>query len=88
MRSIRPYLCDLGRWMSRDWFFPVASAVNGHLPTGVKLNTDGCRYGSTGKAGFGGIFRDHKGIWVLGNYGKLSCNDQAFKLNFGVSIEA
>lgn len=41
---------------------------------GVKLNTDGCFYESNGKAGFGGLFRDHDGQWLLGFYGKLTCD--------------
>lgn len=41
-------------------------------PTGtLKLNTDGCWYASNGKAGFGGIFRNEHGGWVLGYYGKM-----------------
>lgn len=35
----------------------------------IKLNTDGCWYESNGKGGFGGLFRDHKGDWIMGFYG-------------------
>lgn len=38
----------------------------------IKLNTDGCWYESTRKAGFGGIFRDDKGSWILGYHGKTA----------------
>lgn len=38
---------------------------------GVKLNTDGCMYLTNDKAGFGGLFRDHMGKWLLGYYGKI-----------------
>ncbi|KAI8545912.1 hypothetical protein RHMOL_Rhmol07G0074100 [Rhododendron molle] len=44
---------------------------NLNLTAGVKLNTNGCLYESTTKAGFGSLFRDHRGIWILGYYGKL-----------------
>lgn len=37
---------------------------------GVKLNTDGCWMESRKLAGYGGIFRDHRGQWLLGFYGK------------------
>lgn len=37
----------------------------------VKLNTDGCMYLTNDKAGFGGLFRDHMGKWLLGYYGKI-----------------
>jgi len=36
------------------------------------VNTIGCVYESNGKAGFGGLFRDHEGKWLLGYYGKLN----------------
>ncbi|KAI8535084.1 hypothetical protein RHMOL_Rhmol10G0147600 [Rhododendron molle] len=39
----------------------------------IKLNTDGCWYLSNRKVGFGGIFRDDKGEWILGYYGKPVC---------------
>ncbi|KAI8558233.1 hypothetical protein RHMOL_Rhmol04G0074400 [Rhododendron molle] len=39
----------------------------------IKLNMDGCWYESNGKAGFGGLFRDAKGDWILGFFGKLNC---------------
>lgn len=45
------------------------------LSTGnVKLDTDGWWYETNGKGGFGGIFRDQKGDWILGYYGKLTCD--------------
>lgn len=40
---------------------------------GVKLNTDGCLYESTKKAGYGGLFGNHQGQ-CYGYYGKLECN--------------
>lgn len=43
---------------------------------GDKLNTDGCLYESNRKVGFGGLFRDHVGMWLLGYYGKLNCNSR------------
>lgn len=36
------------------------------------VNTNGCVYESNGKAGFGGLFRDHEGKWLLGYYGKFN----------------
>lgn len=45
------------------WFPPLSGTI--------KLNTDGCWYESNGKAGFGGIFRNAAGDWVLGYYGKM-----------------
>lgn len=39
----------------------------------TKLNTDGCWNQTNGSAGFEGIFRDTKGDWILGYYGKLNC---------------
>ncbi|XP_058228002.1 uncharacterized protein LOC131336237 [Rhododendron vialii] len=38
----------------------------------VKLNTDGCWYESNGTGGFGGLFRNHMGDWIMGYYGKRS----------------
>lgn len=48
------------------WKFPIAGKV--------KLNVDGCWYDAdmVNRAGFGGIFRDCVGAWILGFYGK--CN--------------
>ncbi|KAH7862764.1 hypothetical protein Vadar_009158 [Vaccinium darrowii] len=44
------------------------------LAVGVKLlNTDGCVYATNNKVGFGGLFGDHRGQWLLRYYGKLSC---------------
>lgn len=37
----------------------------------LKLNTDGCWYESNGKAGFRGIFRNARGDWELGFYGRM-----------------
>ncbi|KAH7860326.1 hypothetical protein Vadar_012160 [Vaccinium darrowii] len=58
---------------------PLATASCSHKPFpwspphsgNIKLNTDGCRYESNGKAGFGGIFRNEQGEWILGFYGKM-----------------
>ncbi|KAG5515273.1 hypothetical protein RHGRI_036347 [Rhododendron griersonianum] len=36
----------------------------------IKLNTDGCWYEANGRGGFGGLFRDHNGDWIMGYYGK------------------
>lgn len=38
----------------------------------IKLNTDGCWNKDNHKAGFGGLFRDSNGKWMLGYYGKLA----------------
>ncbi|KAI8563661.1 hypothetical protein RHMOL_Rhmol03G0126400 [Rhododendron molle] len=35
----------------------------------VKLNTDGCWYEMNGRGGFGGLFRDQNGDWIMGFYG-------------------
>jgi ribonuclease HI len=32
----------------------------------VALNVDGSSYGNPGWAGYGGLFRDHEGSWILG----------------------
>lgn len=48
------------------WFPPTAGSL--------KLNTDGCWYESTRKAGFGGLFRDAQGEWVLGYHGRMVAN--------------
>ena len=32
----------------------------------VKLNVDGCNKGNPGKAGAGGVIRDHMGTWIGG----------------------
>lgn len=40
----------------------------------IKLNTDGCYYESNNKSGFGGVFRDSSGSWILGFYGKGDCS--------------
>lgn len=37
----------------------------------VKLNTDGSVQGSQGRAGFGGILRDHSGAWLVGFKGYM-----------------
>lgn len=41
---------------------------------GVKLNTDGCWMENRKLAGYGGIFRDHQGHWLLGYFGKQDCS--------------
>ncbi|XP_058211449.1 uncharacterized protein LOC131323612 [Rhododendron vialii] len=38
----------------------------------VKLNTNGCWYESNGTGGFGGLFRNHMGDWIMEYYGKRS----------------
>lgn len=48
------------------WFPPI--------PGQFKLNTDGCWYESTRKAGFGGLFRNAHGEWELGYYGRMIAN--------------
>lgn len=37
----------------------------------LKLNTDGSSKGNPGPAGFGGVFREERGHWVIGFYGRL-----------------
>lgn len=37
----------------------------------MKLNTDGSSKGNPGPAGFGGVFREERGHWVIGFYGRL-----------------
>ncbi|XP_058203102.1 uncharacterized protein LOC131317581 [Rhododendron vialii] len=54
-----------------SWVNPIAS--------NIKLNTDGCWYEMNGRGGFGGLFRDHKGDWIMGFYGRR---------NFSSSLEA
>ncbi|GLT57157.1 hypothetical protein SLA2020_301450 [Shorea laevis] len=42
----------------------------------IKLNTDGSVISNSGMAAAGGLFRDHKGNWILGyarNIGRTSC---------------
>lgn len=46
-----------------SWNFPGAGKL--------KLNTDGSSRGNPGPAGYGGVFREERGFWVLGFYGKL-----------------
>ncbi|XP_058185614.1 uncharacterized protein LOC131302837 [Rhododendron vialii] len=45
--------------------------ITWHLPLAgeIKLNTDGSFYNPK-KSGFGGVFRDSSGSWILGFYGK------------------
>ncbi|KAG5549055.1 hypothetical protein RHGRI_014428 [Rhododendron griersonianum] len=38
----------------------------------IELNVDGCWYSAKRNAGIGRIFRDTKGTWILGFYGKLN----------------
>lgn len=38
----------------------------------IKHNMDGCYYEFNKKAGFGGVFRDSSGKWILGFYGKAT----------------
>lgn len=38
----------------------------------IKLNTDGSSRGNPGPAGFGGVFKEERGHWVLGFYGRLA----------------
>ncbi|XP_058210040.1 uncharacterized protein LOC131322655 [Rhododendron vialii] len=40
----------------------------------IKLNTDGYWYDSNGIGGFGDLFRNHLGDWIMGYYGKKSFN--------------
>lgn len=44
-----------------SWSKPIAG--------NIKLNTDGCWYETNGRGGFGGLFRYHKGDWIMGFYG-------------------
>ncbi|WJX71286.1 hypothetical protein P8452_55294 [Trifolium repens] len=41
----------------------------------VALNVDGSSYGNPGWAGYGGLFRDHEGSWILGFSGPVSFAD-------------
>lgn len=45
------------------WFPPATG--------NLKLNTDGYWYESIRKEGFGGLFRNDQGAWVLGYHGKM-----------------
>ncbi|XP_058223163.1 uncharacterized protein LOC131332870 [Rhododendron vialii] len=40
----------------------------------IKLNTYGCWYDSNGIGGFGGLFRNHLGDWIMRYYGKRRFN--------------
>lgn len=40
----------------------------------IKLNTDGSTRRNGGGGGFGGLFRDEKGTWISGYYGRLEIN--------------
>lgn len=39
----------------------------------ITLNTDRAFHATTHKAGFGGVFRNHKGEWIMG-YAGLQCH--------------
>ena len=49
-----------------NWSFPPAGVI--------KLNTDGSFVASSNRAGYGGVFRDEKGEWMLGYYGFIGNN--------------
>lgn len=46
-----------------SWNFPGTGKL--------KLNTDGSSRGNPGPAGYGGVFREERGYWVLGYLGRL-----------------
>lgn len=41
----------------------------------VALNVDGSSYGNPGRAGFGGLIRDHEGKWLIGFSGHINFAD-------------
>ncbi|KAL5097866.1 hypothetical protein RYX36_002193 [Vicia faba] len=41
----------------------------------VALNIDGSSYGNPGRAGYGGLIRDHNGSWIIGFSGPVSFAD-------------
>lgn len=41
----------------------------------VALNVDGSSYGNPGRAGFGGLMRDHNGKWLIGFSGHVDFAD-------------
>lgn len=41
----------------------------------VALNVDGSSYGNPGRAGYGGLLRDHNGSWIIGFSGPVSFAD-------------
>ncbi|KAG5564215.1 hypothetical protein RHGRI_000421 [Rhododendron griersonianum] len=62
--------------MRRGWDRLLSERLhlNIKFKSSIKLNTDGCWYESNSKLGFGGLFRDSKGNWILGFFGKLVCD--------------
>lgn len=56
----------------------------------IKLNTDGCFYEFNKTSGFGGIFKDCLGSWMLGYYGKANCTSslevEIWALYLGLTI--
>ncbi|KAI8551902.1 hypothetical protein RHMOL_Rhmol06G0223200 [Rhododendron molle] len=57
-----PLLCDPHTTCLNSLSKPLEGAI--------KLNTDGCWYEAYGRGGFGGLFQDHNGDWIVGYYGK------------------
>lgn len=41
----------------------------------VALNIDGRSYGNSGRVGYGGLIRDHTGLWLLGFSGHVDFAD-------------
>ncbi|KAJ1405402.1 ribonuclease H [Sesbania bispinosa] len=51
--------CKPDRWVS--WIAPREGVV--------AINSDGSALGCPGRAGFGGLIRNHIGEWIMGYYG-------------------
>lgn len=51
--------------------------VTWHLPKldQLALDVDGSSYGNPGRAGYGGVIRDHQGKWILGFSGHVEYAD-------------
>lgn len=56
--------------------FPMDTETSNFDWISPSLNSNmeiGCWYEANGKGGFGGVFRDQNGDWILDFYGKLIC---------------